>query len=249
MIIGTMVNTSTLLPVVANSLTTSGHTATCIAIISTLSITTTLVETKRTVERMREMSRFSCPVRLLSNGSWITVSSEDLVPGDVVNIMEENLTLFPADMLLLSGDVIVNESMLTGESVPIAKIPVKDKEFARWNEGVPIDAETAKSFLYTGTKVIRVRGVLTPTSGEQALAVVVRTGFNTTKGSLIRSMLFPKPMGFKFYRDSMRFIVVLAGIAGLGFLASAAQFIRLGVSLTVVPSARNLPFSRSNSMS
>jgi cation-transporting ATPase 13A2 len=105
-----------------------------------------------------------------------TVSSEHLVPGDVVNIMEENLTLFPADMLLLSGDVIVNESMLTGESVPIAKIPVKDKDFARWNEGAPIDAETAKSFLYTGTKVIRVRGVLTPTSGEQALAVVVRTG-------------------------------------------------------------------------
>lgn len=39
-------------------------------------------------------------------------------------------------------------------------------------------------------------------------------------------------MGFKFYRDSMRFIVFLAGIAGLGFLASAVQFIKLGVRLT-----------------
>ena len=36
-------------------------------------------------------------------------------------------------------------------------------------------------------------------------------------------------MGFKFYRDSVRFIGVLAGIAGLGFSASAVQFIRLGV--------------------
>jgi hypothetical protein len=43
-------------------------------------------------------------------------------------------------------------------------------------------------------------------------------------------MLFPKPMGFKFYRDSIRFIGVLAGIAGLGFCVSAVQFIRLGVS-------------------
>lgn len=43
-------------------------------------------------------------------------------------------------------------------------------------------------------------------------------------------MLFPKPMGFKFYRDSMRFIGVLAGMAGLGFCASAVQFVRLGVS-------------------
>ena len=43
-------------------------------------------------------------------------------------------------------------------------------------------------------------------------------------------MLFPKPMGFKFYRDSMRFIGVLAIIAILGFMASAVQFIKLGVS-------------------
>ncbi len=52
----------------------------------------------------------------------------------------------------------------------------------------------------------------------------------TTKGSLVRSMLFPKPLGFKFYRDSMRFIGVLTGIAGIGFMASAVQFVRLGVS-------------------
>lgn len=43
------------------------------------------------------------------------------------------------------------------------------------------------------------------------------------------SMLFPKPIGFKFYRDSIRFIIVLSGIAGFGFCASAVQFIKLGV--------------------
>ena len=48
-------------------------------------------------------------------------------------------------------------------------------------------------------------------------------------------MLFPKPMGFKFYRDSMRFIGVLACIAGFGFIASAFQFIRLQVR-GVIPS-------------
>ncbi|KAF8313138.1 Ca-transporting ATPase [Clavulina sp. PMI_390] len=208
--------------------------ATCIGIISALSIITTLIETKRTVERMREMSRFSCSVRVLQNGAWVTVSSESLAPGDVVNIMEESLSLFPADMLLLSGDVIVNESMLTGESVPIAKLPIKDDDIVRWNEAGPIDAATAKGFLYTGTKIIRIRGVLTPTSGEQALAVVVRTGFSTTKGSLIRSMLFPKPMGFKFYRDSIRFVIFLAGLAGLGFLASAVQFVKLGIKLHII---------------
>lgn len=47
----------------------------------------------------------------------------------------------------------------------------------------------------------------------------------------MRSMLFPKPIGFKFYRDSIRFIAVLSGIAWLGFCASAVQFIKLGVRL------------------
>lgn len=51
-------------------------------------------------------------------------------------------------------------------------------------------------------------------------------------------MLFPKPMGFKFYRDSIRFILVLTGIAGLGFCASAVQFVRLGVRHEVVNARR-----------
>jgi cation-transporting ATPase 13A2 len=46
-------------------------------------------------------------------------------------------------------------------------------------------------------------------------------------------MLFPKPVGFKFYRDSIRFIGVLACIAILGFCASAVQFVRLGVRFMV----------------
>ncbi|KAG7289017.1 hypothetical protein NEMBOFW57_005378 [Staphylotrichum longicolle] len=60
-----------------------------------------------------------------------------------------------------------------------------------------------------------------------ALAMVVRTGFNTTKGALVRSMLFPKPSGFKFYRDSFRYISVMACVALLGFTASFVNFIRL----------------------
>ncbi len=52
-------------------------------------------------------------------------------------------------------------------------------------------------------------------------------------------MLFPKPIGFKFYRDSVRFIGFLTGIAGVGFCFSAVQFVRLKVSL-VACSTRNL---------
>jgi cation-transporting P-type ATPase 13A2 len=47
---------------------------------------------------------------------------------------------------------------------------------------------------------------------------------------LVRSMLFPKPSGFKFYRDSFRYISVMAGIAMLGFIASFINFVRLDLA-------------------
>ncbi|KAJ7497400.1 hypothetical protein FB451DRAFT_1211342 [Mycena latifolia] len=200
----------------------------CIALISVISISATLIETKKTISRMREMSRFSCDVDLFVDGTWITRDSTLLVPGDVINISSSQMSLIPADMFLLSGDAIVNESMLTGESVPVSKVPVKDEDLLRWRDAKD---EAPKSFLYAGTRVVRIRGTFTldGSPGQPALAVVVRTGFNTTKGALIRSMLYPKPIGFKFYRDSVRFIGVLAGIAGLGFCFSAVQFVRIGL--------------------
>lgn len=88
----------------------------------------------------------------------------------------------------------------------------------------------ARNFLFCGTKIVRARRPQEERHGEAvALGLVVRTGFNTTKGSLVRSMLFPKPSGFKFYRDSFRYISVMAVIACFGFLASLANFVRLHI--------------------
>ncbi|EIW62465.1 Ca-transporting ATPase [Trametes versicolor FP-101664 SS1] len=203
----------------------------CIALISAISIITTLIETKQTIARMREMSKFVCTVRVYRDGSWSECDSSSLVTGDIVDLLEPPLATLPADMFLLSGDAIVNESMLTGESVPVSKVPIKSEDLAKWRGTTDVAGEMAKSFLYAGTRVVRIRGAtsLDGRPGAPALGLVVRTGFYTTKGALVRSMLFPKPTGFKFYRDSMRFIGVLAGVALLGFCASAVQFVRLGV--------------------
>jgi cation-transporting ATPase 13A2 len=58
-----------------------------------------------------------------SKSAGVERESLSLVPGDVVNLTASNLAVVPADMFLLCGDAIVNESMLTGESVPVSKVP------------------------------------------------------------------------------------------------------------------------------
>jgi cation-transporting ATPase 13A2 len=50
----------------------------------------------------------------MSNYSGRYVPSSELVPGDVYEVTDPALTQFPCDSILLAGDCIVNESMLTG---------------------------------------------------------------------------------------------------------------------------------------
>jgi cation-transporting ATPase 13A2 len=165
------------------------------------------------MKRMREMARFSCSVNVLRSGVWRSVSSEDLVPGDVFEVSND-AEMFPCDAILLSGDCIVNESMLTGESVPVSKAPATAVDLAHMTSTGEINS---KFYLFNGTKIIRVRQPASGFAGDAdsevvcpATAFVVRTGFGTTKGGLVRSMLFPKPNNFKFYADSFKFIGVLA---------------------------------------
>ncbi|CAI2162186.1 8461_t:CDS:10 [Funneliformis geosporum] len=213
--------------------------AACILIISATSVITTLIETKQTMHRLREMSKFVCDVRIFRNGLWRYSSSEVLVPGDVFEISDPGLYVYPCDAILLTGDCIVNESMLTGESVPVSKLPITDASLRMMDlTAVNVRPEIAKHFLFCGTKIVRVRKTKSNIDGIEdegsALAMVVRTGFNTTKGSLIRSMLFPKPNKFKFYRDAFRFIGILSLIAGIGFFISTINFIRMGVNIHLI---------------
>ena len=105
------------------------------------------------------------------------------------------------DAVLISGTCIVNESMLTGESVPVTKSALPHHDLDAEAEAETYDPEVHKRHtLFAGTTVIQTRFY-----GQSVVkAVVTSTGFQTAKGDLVRSILYPKPMGFKFYRDSIR---------------------------------------------
>ncbi|MED6234324.1 hypothetical protein ATANTOWER_026942, partial [Ataeniobius toweri] len=76
--------------------------------------------------------------------------------------------------------------------------------------------EHKRHTLFCGTNVIQTRFY----TGELVKAVVVRTGFSTAKGQLVRSILYPKPTDFKLYRDAYLFLLCLVAVAGIGFIYS-----------------------------
>ncbi|XP_066458008.1 probable cation-transporting ATPase 13A4 [Eleutherodactylus coqui] len=162
------------------------------------------------------------------NSECKEVESRCLVPGDVIVLTGKKLFL-PCDAILISGACIVNESMLTGESIPVSKTPLPHN-----NHTMPWRVHSGEDFkrhvLFCGTEVVQ-----TKSSGQgQVKAVVLRTGFNTAKGDLVRSILYPKPMNFKLYRDAFRFLMVLATVAVIGTIYTVAVFVLQGESPTAV---------------
>ncbi len=65
--------------------------------------------------------RLSVRARVLRDDRWQTIPAEELVPGDILHLRLGDLA--PADIRLSEGAVQVDESELTGESLPVDKEP------------------------------------------------------------------------------------------------------------------------------
>lgn len=146
------------------------------------------------------------------------VNSRDLVPGDVLLIPGEGCVL-PCDAVLTGGSCLVNESMLTGESTPVQKSAVIGTSEV-WEE-----ERHRRHTLFGGTQVLQTRYY----PGACVTAVVVRTGFNTAKGELIHSILFPRPLGFQFYADALKFVGLLFLLASFGMVYCVFIYLQRGV--------------------
>lgn len=58
-------------------------------------------------------------------------------------------------------------------------------------------------------------------------------GFYTAKGELVKSILYPKPVDFKFERDTYKFVGVLAMIAGLGFIYTIIMEVKFKIQFAL----------------
>lgn len=153
------------------------------------------------------------------------IPAERLVPGNIIEI--KSMSMMQCDAVLLNGNVIVNESILTGESVPVTKSSLgihfsNEKNLLRRSKLTIKDH--SRHILFSGTQVIQTRYY----GKEKVKAIVIRTGFNTTKGELIRSILHPKPVDFQFNNDTYKYVAGLSIIALIGMLYSLILKVKRG---------------------
>ncbi|XP_064185048.1 polyamine-transporting ATPase 13A3-like isoform X1 [Anguilla rostrata] len=208
--------------------------ASAILMMSLLSVCTSLYTVRKQYILLHDMVSAHNVVRCtIYRGDQDTeeILSTDLVPGDVM-VIPANGMMMPCDAALIGGTCIVNESMLTGESVPVTKTQLPLPPCGGGPDGAlpePLydPEEHRRHTLFCGTQVIQTRYY----SGERVRAVVIRTGFCTVKGQLVRSILYPKPSDFRLYRDAIRFLLGLVCVAAGGMAYSIYISASMGESV------------------
>ncbi|KAN0062947.1 putative cation-transporting ATPase 1 [Thecaphora frezii] len=156
---------------------------------------TVVFQRLRTLNEFRTMSIKPYPIWVHRNAKWIEVQTTDLLPGDLVSIgrsKEDSAT--PCDLLLVSGSCIVNEAMLSGESTPLLKESIELRDAA---DMLDVNGADRNNVVFGGTKVLQTTPpdangayALLQAPDGGALGVVLKTGFGTSQGQLIRLMVF-----------------------------------------------------------
>ncbi|KAI1294363.1 hypothetical protein F5Y03DRAFT_373207 [Xylaria venustula] len=180
---------------------------------------TVVWQRQRTLTEFRGMSIKPYDMWVYRLGKWTEIQSDKLVPGDLVSVgRTKEDSGVACDMLLVEGTAIVNEAMLSGESTPLLKDSIQLRP-----GDVPIDSEglDKNSFLWGGTKVLQVThgnpdeekpklasGVPAPPDNG-AMAIVMKTGFETSQGSLVRTMIYSTERVSANNQEALLFILFL----------------------------------------
>lgn len=187
---------------------------------------------ERSTRALQKLLRFAAV--LVRDGESIEVEAERIVPGDI--LWFESGTRVPADARLISAQGLrVDESLLTGESLPVEKD-------ASWLGAEATPLADQHNMLFAGSTIQQGR----------ARAVVVSTGAASAVGRLARDVLSgpggSAPITVRLERFSRAigvWVLAAAGaVAVLGVVAHGrgwAEMAMFGVALAVSAIPEGLP--------
>ncbi|MGQ9652457.1 MAG: cation-transporting P-type ATPase [Thermodesulfobacteriota bacterium] len=185
---------------------------------------------ERALESLKEM--VSTEATVIRDGTRQRVPSAELVPGDLILLQSGDRV--PADMRLhLVRELQVDESALTGESVPVEKTSV-----VLAPDTVLADR---RNMAYAGTMV---------TSG-QAQGIAIATGDHTEAGRISKLISetegLATPLTRKISAFSKLLLMLILGLAGVTFLVGwmrgepALEMFKAAVALAVGAIPEGLP--------
>ena len=169
---------------------------------------------ERSAEALRELA--TPHARVERDGATREINAEEVVPGDVVLL--ESGAKVPADLRLLSEhSLAIDESLLTGESLPVGKrAAVRLAPDAAMGDRV--------NMAFAGAMVTAGRG----------RGVVVATGLDTVLGRIAESVLGKRPPKPPLLLRMERFTHLIAIAVGAASVLVAAVALARGATLAEV---------------
>lgn len=207
-------------------------TAIILAVI-TLNTTVGVIQEGKAKKAMEALKNMTAPTAIVKrNGAYEKIPADQLVKGDIVKLKAGNQV--PADLRLLQVQGLsVNESALTGESLPVAK-NAKPLE-----AGLPVAEK--KNMAYMSTEIMK----------GSAEGVVTATGMDTELGKIADMMgehqgeLTPlqKRLGDLGKLLSVAAVVLCVSLFLLGLFQhrNLLQMLLLAISLAVAAIPEGLP--------
>lgn len=180
--------------------------AVVLGLFATLSVSIGIVQETRSERVLEALRSLASPRALVvRDGVRQRIPGRDIVPGDLVILAEGDRV--PADALLVEGhDLLADESLLTGESVPVRKMPTASD--IPW--GAPGGDDLP--FAFAGTLIARGAG----------LARVVSTGLKSEMGKIgvaLQSITLEQPRLNAQLTWLIRDVAVAAlAVTGLAFV-------------------------------
>ncbi len=172
-----------------------------------LSVSITIVQESRSERVLEALRNLASPRALvMRDGKRVHVAGREVVRGDLLIVAEGDR--IAADAILLSAhDLLIDESLLTGESVPVGKTASSIPADVGPQGVIRCPGGASQPYLFAGTLVVRGTGQ----------AQVQATGVRSEMGKIgraLRSIETEQPHLRKQIRWLVRDFAIVGGIAG-----------------------------------